>query len=491
MTENKVIEPQEGYQLNALGSSADIVIGGGAAGVGKTFCLLLEPIRHIGKKDFGAVFFRRTSPMIRAEGGLWDASQKLYTLIDGAEPKNSILEWNFNGGAKIKFSHLEHEKNIYDWQGSEIPLIVFDELTHFTKKMFFYMLTRNRSTCGIKPYIRATCNPDPDSWVAELIDWWIGEDGYPIPERQGKIQYFMVDNDNYIWGDTKEEVIKKGAHALKPLIEKSNIDPKEFVKSIEFIGGSIYDNQELLKVNPSYLGNLNAQPEEVKKQLLKGNWKVSSNDIDIYDYDKFKDIFTNSHVKKGVRRITADIALKGSDKFVVFVWDGRIIIDFSVLNKSNGKQVVDKIKDLAKKHRVTNSNIVFDNDGVGGFVDGFIPNAKEFKNGSKPLKVKGKDQNYPNLKTQCYYRSGDAVLNGNIYVPPSVANRMYDGKDTLKQRLIFERKAIKKAKSDYDGKLRINDKAEQKPYLNGQSPDVMDAFMEIEYFDIGKSTTKF
>jgi hypothetical protein len=218
---------------------------------------------------------------------------------------------------------------------------------------------------------------------------------------------------------------------------------------------------------------------------------VSSNDIDIYDYDKFKDIFTNSHVKKGVRRITADIALKGSDKFVVFVWDGRIIIDFAVLNKSNGKQVVDKIKDLAKKHRVTNSNIVFDNDGVGGFVDGFIPNAKEFKNGSKPLKVKGKDQNYPNLKTQCYYRSGDAVLNGNIYVPPSVANRMYDGKDTLKQRLIFERKAIKKAKSDYDGKLRINDKAEQKPYLNGQSPDVMDAFMEIEYFDIGKSTTKF
>ena len=80
MTENKVFEPQHGYQLNALKSSADIVIGGGAAGVGKTFCLLLEPIRHINKKGFGAVFFRRTSPMIKAEGGLWDASQKLYTF---------------------------------------------------------------------------------------------------------------------------------------------------------------------------------------------------------------------------------------------------------------------------------------------------------------------------------------------------------------------------------------------------------------------------
>ena len=121
MEEVKVLQPQKGYQLDALKSSADIVIGGGAAGVGKTFCLLLEPLRHINNPNFGAVFFRRTSPMIRAEGGLWDSSQKIYSLVDGAEPKSSIFEWNFSSGAKIKFSHLEHEKNIYDWQGSEIP----------------------------------------------------------------------------------------------------------------------------------------------------------------------------------------------------------------------------------------------------------------------------------------------------------------------------------------------------------------------------------
>ena len=99
--------------------------------------MLLEPLRHIDVKNFGAVFFRRTSPQIRSEGGLWDASQKLYNLISGGKPKESVLEWQFEKDVKIKFSHLEHEKNIYDWQGSEIPLICFDELTHFTKKMFF------------------------------------------------------------------------------------------------------------------------------------------------------------------------------------------------------------------------------------------------------------------------------------------------------------------------------------------------------------------
>lgn len=191
---------QKGYQENALKSDADIVIGGGAAGCGKTFCLLMESSRHLENPGFGVVFFRRTTPMIRNQGGLWDASLNFYRVINGAVPKESSLEWKFPSGAKASFRHIEYEKNIYDWQGAEIPLIIFDELTHFSKSMFFYMLSRNRSTCGVKPYVRATCNPDADSWVADFISWWIDDDGYPDPAKQGKIRYFMVDADNYIWG---------------------------------------------------------------------------------------------------------------------------------------------------------------------------------------------------------------------------------------------------------------------------------------------------
>jgi len=175
----KEISPQEGYQMIALSSPADILIGGGAAGVGKTFSLLLESIRNIDVKGFGGVIFRRTSPQIRAEGGLWDSSSKLYGLLNDAQPRETFLEWKFGQNSKIKFSHLQYEKDKFDWQGSEIAFIGFDELTHFTKSTFFYMLSRNRSTCGVKPYVRATCNPDPDSWVAELIEWWIGDDGFP------------------------------------------------------------------------------------------------------------------------------------------------------------------------------------------------------------------------------------------------------------------------------------------------------------------------
>ena len=142
------------------------------------------------------------------------------------------------------------------------------------------MLTRNRSTCGVTPYIRATCNPDPDSWVAELIDWWIGEDGYPIPERQGKLRYFMIDRDQYIWGDTKEEVIKNGWHVLEELVTKSGIDASEFVKSITFIGGSIYKYDEVEQETfhafleseshgKYYNANIKSQPEKYPASCIR------------------------------------------------------------------------------------------------------------------------------------------------------------------------------------------------------------------------------
>jgi hypothetical protein len=486
MKETKVIKPQDGYQMMALSSPADIVIGGGAAGVGKTFCLLLEPLRHINVPNFGTVIFRRTSPMIRAEGGLWDASSKLYNNITFAKPKQTTLEWIFPKKTKIKFSHLEYDQNVYDWQGSEIPLICFDELTHFSKKMFFYLLTRNRSTCGIKPYIRSTCNPDPDSWVADFIGWWIEQDekstnfGYPIPERCGVLRYFVKENDNIIWGSSVDEVYENAKHFLDPMIEASGVDKEYFIKSVTFIGGSIYDNKELLKSNPEYLGNLNAQEEEEKLRLLHGNWKVSMKGNDIYNYYKFLDIFSNSYVPEGDKRITTDIAMKGSNKFVIFVWHGRVLKDFHIMDHSRGNEVIDMIKRYAFAFGVPFSKILFDNDGVGQFVDGFIQGAQEFNNGAKALN----SENYNHLKSQCYYKSGEAIDRGDYYIPPEVANKRYDDKFTLRERLIHERKAIKRDKPEEDGKLCLIKKSEMKNYLNGESPDLLDALAMNEWFEI-------
>lgn len=485
-----IIKPQEGYQLQALSSNADIVIGGGAAGAGKTWTLLADAVRGAHVKDYGAVIFRRTYTQIKSQGGLWDASNKFYGLLENNKPIESKLTWYFNNGlSKIKFSNLEYAKNIYDWQGSEIPFIGFDELTHFTKKMFFYLLSRNRSTCGFSPVVRATCNPDPDSWVRMLIDWWIGKDGLPIEERSGVVRYFMIHEDNYIWGDSREEVIEKSGDILNELLfkakEKGNdIKVQDFIKSITFISGSVFENKELLKKDPAYLGNLNSQSSEEKNRLLYGNWNVKISKSDIYNFNAFMDIFSNEHVRQASlfakKVITTDIAMKGSDKFVVFVWQGKMLIDFLIMAKSKGNEVINAIKGLAIKHGVRFSNIIFDNDGVGQFVDGFIPNAVEFKNGGTPVNR----ENYANLKTQCYYKSGEAVERGEYFIPEEVGKRPYDDKMSLMERLMFERKAIKRDKTEHDGKLRILGKHEMKTYIDNESPDLMDCFKMREYQDL-------
>lgn len=257
------IKPQKGKQELFLSTEADIAIYGGSAGGGKTFSLLMEPLRHIDNPRFGGVIFRRESPQITTEGGLLDESKNMYPYL-GGKLILSPFRWTFPSKAKIEFRHLQHEKDIFSWQGAQIPFIGFDELTHFTRKQFIYMLSRNRSTCGIKPYIRGTCNPDPDSFVADLIEWWIGDDGYAIEERAGVIRYFIVVDDVFKWADTPEELIDKYTTAsYTPM-------PKSFT----FIPASVQDNQILLKNNPEYLANLHAQSKVDRERLLEGNWKV-------------------------------------------------------------------------------------------------------------------------------------------------------------------------------------------------------------------------
>jgi predicted phage terminase large subunit-like protein len=260
-----IIGPQPGPQTAFLSTSADIAIYGGAAGGGKTFGELLEPTRHVHNPAFGAVVFRRTTPQITNEGGLWDESLKLYPLL-GAKPNYADLYWRFPSGAAVSFSHLEHDKTVLNWQGSQIPLICFDELTHFTQKQFWYMVSRNRSMSGIRGYIRATCNPDADSWVAELIAWWINQDtGYPIPERAGVLRWFVRIGDKLIWADQPQDL----AEYVNP-VDGLPIPPK----SLTFIPAKLSDNLALMAADPGYLANLMALPLVERERLLGGNWKI-------------------------------------------------------------------------------------------------------------------------------------------------------------------------------------------------------------------------
>lgn len=266
------IRPQP-RQEQFLSCPADIVIYGGAAGGGKSWALLMEPLRHIGNKDFGAVIFRRTIPEITNEGALWDEAAKIYPLLDG-KPNNNDKQYTFPGGGRISFSHMQHETDKERWKSSQIPLIEFDQLETFTASQFFYMLSRNRSMCGVTPYNRNSANPQP-GWLADFLDWWIDDEGWAIPERSGVIRWMVRINDATFWGDTKQEVYD--AHKIPGLPDD---DPKQPIPlSVTFILSTVYDNQKLLEADPGYIARLQALDYVDRQRLLGdgkrgGNWKV-------------------------------------------------------------------------------------------------------------------------------------------------------------------------------------------------------------------------
>ena len=254
------LKAQPGPQTEFLRTKADIAFYGGAAGGGKSYALLLEPLRHLDNPRFGGVIFRRNSVQVRNEGGLWDESMAIYTQL-GAHPREAFLEWTFSSGARLKFAHLENEKTVYDWQGSQVPFIGWDELTHFTYKQFIYMLSRNRSTSGVPGYVRATCNPDCDSWVREWVSWYLDDAGYPIPERSGVLRWFVRVDDKMIWGNSREELVAR-------------YGPEALPKSFTFIPSKLQDNKILMEKDPAYLANLRSLSRVDRLRLEGGNWNV-------------------------------------------------------------------------------------------------------------------------------------------------------------------------------------------------------------------------
>lgn len=246
-----ILSPQQGPQHEFIDCLADIAVYGGSAFGGKTWALLAEPLKWIHIPLFSGVIFRRTFPQIVVEGGLWDESCQIYPHV-GGRPIYSDKEWRFPSGATIRFAHMQHEANKYDWQGSQVPYFGFDELTHFTESMFTYIVfSRGRSNCGVRPYVRCTCNPDP-GWVRDFIAPWVHDD-YP--------------------GERAQSAQVLGFKRTGSRVEY--VDPTEpETISLTFIRASIYDNKIGLAANPGYLSNLKALLPVERARLLDGDWNV-------------------------------------------------------------------------------------------------------------------------------------------------------------------------------------------------------------------------
>jgi len=212
-------------------------------------------------------------------------------------------------------------------------------------------------------------------------------------------------------------------------------------------------------------------PSKIFKQLYLAEEQES--DDQLIDFGSMQALFTNDHAEPGEKYITADIALHGSDNFVVIVWDGWRIIEFNTIEKCEAPDVEKFLKDKAHKFKVKRSNITYDADGLGSFLRGYLAGAVPFNNGAKPIKKEGQEINYKNLKSQCGYEFAKMVNNGSIKIDCFID----------KTKLYKELECLKSYKLDDDGKIQLLPKSKIKEVI-GHSPDILDALIMRIIFEI-------
>lgn len=275
----KLPGPQELF----MACKADIGIFGSAAGCGKTFSLLMELARWRHVRNYRGVVFRRKSTDLTKGGGLWDKAQEMYldlgARMRGGGDKDALWE---STNALVQFRGLLHKSEMFSWKSAELDLLCFDELDQFDYDQFWYLQTRLRSMSPINPYTRATVNPDATSWVRQLVDPWIGSDGFACFTREeaeeqarimGKPRAY---SGQLLWltrrgDDLRHHFSKRAALQYIDAIGDKDLQPL----SLSFIPARMEDNAALMKADPGYRGRLAMQDAVTRARLLGGNWDIT------------------------------------------------------------------------------------------------------------------------------------------------------------------------------------------------------------------------
>jgi phage terminase large subunit len=228
-------------------------------------------------------------------------------------------------------------------------------------------------------------------------------------------------------------------------------------------------------VPPEYIENLKKSDKITVQRLLYGNFEYDDDPAALIDYEKILDLFTNDFVAGDGRYITCDVARFGSDKTVIGIWSGFRVELYSYQHLSVS-QVAEKIKEYQRKFSVPNSQTLCDEDGVGGGVVDIL-GCKGFVNNSRalPNPITYEDDNYTNLKSQCYFRLAERVNNNGMYIKCDDVN--------VRKMIISELEYVKQHNMDKDSKRQVLPKDKVKEVL-GRSPDFADTLMMREWFEL-------
>lgn len=410
-----------------MDDNTNIVVYGGSAGGGKSWlgcvwisylCLNYQGIRClIGRAVLQQLKLTTLNTLFEVLQMMGLKSGEHYTF----NGQSNVL--TFNNGSEIILKDLAFQPSDpnYDSLGSlEVTAVFIDESTQITSLCYSIVKSRIRFKLNqykLIPKVLLTCNPSNN---------WIKKDFY-IPFIEGRLE-----------------------------------TNKAFVAALPL------DNMYL---PDSYIQMLRELPPQQRKRLLEGDWNYMDDTDSLFEFDSISgSIFKDSPNPQDKKYMSVDVARFGSDRSVVTIWVGLVVTEVLVYSKLSTTELSSQIKDLIAKYGIHPMNVIVDSDGVGGGVADQIKGTN-FVNNAKPLH----DQNFSNLKSQCYVKLADMFREGkislNILEPSTI--------DDLTQELL----AVKLKDIDKDNKVQVQSKEEMKKIL-GKSPDLSDSLMMRMYYEI-------
>jgi hypothetical protein len=233
--------PNPGPQTDFLAANEREVFYGGARGGGKTYSLLIAPLRFVDKPTSRALLIRRSMPELR---DVIFQTQQLYPkAVPGAKFKTQENTWHFPGGARIEFGYCENLTDVLRYQGQSYSWIGVDELPQYDSPDVWHFLRSSLRSAdpSIPLHFRATGNPGNrgSRWVKELFI----DPAEPNTRFTEKVEYELD-------GRTLSTEITR-----------------------KFIPASVWDNPYLTQ-DSSYIAMLASLPEVKRKQFLYGDWDV-------------------------------------------------------------------------------------------------------------------------------------------------------------------------------------------------------------------------
>jgi hypothetical protein len=248
-----------------------------------------------------------------------------------------------------------------------------------------------------------------------------------------------------------------------------------------FIEGSLEENKAFIQALPQDNRTLGAEYIEnlrqtltgsEKMRLLDGCWEYETGEDCLVSWDVVEQCFNNKSIEKDVRKIfiSADIALMGRDRFVVFVWYGNVAVLVEAKANATASQVQDAIERICSSHGISASHCVADADGLGSYLGSYVKGIVPFHSQTRALNSKL----YKNKKSECAYALARWINNGTIRIECSSHYRVLIAEELMQLRC---------SGKDALGKRGLVSKDDMRNKIN-RSPDFLDALIMGMHFHV-------